>query len=80
MFLLIALIAIVVLLGVLIILGAGLWISKAINGVFLGLFGNLYVLVKVFCIIKKIIIIGIIFKLLKREKVKKAENEDEKAD
>lgn len=71
------LLALSVLLVIFVLLVAALSISKAINSVFLGLFGNLYVFVKLYCIVKKLILVGIIWKLFKNEKAKKA---DEKAD
>ena len=64
----VALLAVLVLLAIIIILGASLAISKAVNGVFLGLFGNLFWVVKAFCIVKKIVIIGIIIRLFSMEK------------
>lgn len=65
------LLALIVLLGIFIVLAVTLSISKAINGVFMGLFGNVYVVVKVFCWIKKIFVVGLILKLLSN--CKKAE-------
>ena len=76
--LLMFLLAVIVLLAIFIILAVSLSVSKAINGVFFGLFGNLFVVVKVFCWLKKIFLIGIILKLLSKEK--KAKEADEKAD
>lgn len=69
--------AVAILIGIIAFLGISLMISKAINGFFFGIFGNLFVLVKVFTWVKNIVIIGLIFKLFSMEKAKKAE---EKAD
>ncbi|MBP5461566.1 MAG: hypothetical protein J6Y20_05510 [Lachnospiraceae bacterium] len=73
--LLMFLLTVLVLLGIFIVLAACLTISKAINGVFLGMFGNLFYIVKTFCILKKIIIIGIIFRLFSMEKRQRKANE-----
>lgn len=71
--LMILLIAMAVILGIVVILGLSLMISKAINGIFFSIFGNLYFLVRLIVIIKKFIIVGLIFKLFKKEKGEKAE-------
>ena len=70
------LLALAVLLVIFIFLVACFSISKAINSIFFGLFGNLFVVVKLFCLVKKLILIGIVWKLLKKDKAKKT---DEKA-
>ena len=74
--LILVLLAVAVLIGIIAFLGISLVISKAINGFFFGIFGNLFVLVKIFTWIKKIVIIGIIVKLFSMEKAKKAEKAD----
>ena len=66
--LLMLLLVVVILLGIFIVLAGWLAISRAINGVFFGLFGNLYVVVKIFAWLKNILFILIIVKLLKKEK------------
>lgn len=70
--LLLVLFAMVFLLTIFAILAVSLAVSKAVNGFFFGIFGNAYVVVKLLCWLKKIFLIGIIFKLIKGEKAKKA--------
>ena len=45
--LILVLLAVAVLIGIIAFLGISLVISKAINGFFFGIFGNLFVLVKI---------------------------------
>lgn len=66
--LLILLLAVIVLLAVFCVMAVSLTISKAINGFFFGIFGNIYTVVKIFTWIKKIFVILIIYKLFRTEK------------
>lgn len=74
--LILVLIGVVILIGIVAFLGIALAVSKAINGIFFSMFGNIFVIVKILVWIKKIILIGLIFKLFSMEKAKKAEKAD----
>ena len=78
--LLIVLFAVLILIAVFLILTVSLAVSKAVNGFFFGIFGNLFLVVKLFQWIKKIFLIGIIIKLFSIERKQKKLEKEQKAE
>jgi len=62
------LLGIVILLAVFAVLMVLLTISKCINGFFFDIFGGAFVVVKLLCWLKKLIVVGLIIKLYQKSK------------